>query len=290
MRAETSDIDEGNIAEAIVGRQLVALERSKPAHIATAGPALLEVTNLRPKGKVGPVSLKVAAGEVLGIAGLLGSGRSKLIHAIFGADPLATGDVRVEGKLVARSPIDSVKAGMALVPEDRMRQGLVPGFELWRNITLPALGGVSWMNVLPVNEREIERAEEAIRKLNIKAHSPEVLVTELSGGNAQKVTIGKWLFSDAKIFLLDEPTAGIDVGAKADILRLARELASRGKSVVVVSSEFEELLTVCDRILIMRDGLCIAERLADETTEHELVLLAGGQSAAETTAQTAGVE
>jgi ribose transport system ATP-binding protein len=146
------------------------------------------------------------------------------------------------------------------------------------------------MNVLPVNEREIERAEEAIRKLNIKAHSPEVLVTELSGGNAQKVTIGKWLFSDAKIFLLDEPTAGIDVGAKADILRLARELASRGKSVVVVSSEFEELLTVCDRILVMRDGLCIAERLADETTEHELVLLAGGQSAAETTAQTAGVE
>ena len=138
-----------------------------------------------------------------------------------------------------------------MVPEDRMAQGLVPDFEIWRNTTLPALGGVSVLNSLPVAERERERGWEAIRLLSIKASSPDILVRDLSGGNAQKVTIAKWLFSDVKLFLLDEPTAGIDIGAKTDILRLIRQLASRGKSVIVVSSEFEELLAVSDRILVM---------------------------------------
>ena len=132
----------------------------------------------------------------------------------------------------------------------------------------------------PSRERERERGWEAIRMLSIKASSPDILVTELSGGNAQKVTIAKWLFSDVKLFLLDEPTAGIDIGAKTDILRLVRQLASEGKSVIIVSSEFEELLAVTDRILVMRDGQCVAERDVHETSEHELLLLAGGQSAA----------
>jgi ribose transport system ATP-binding protein len=116
--------------------------------------------------------------------------------------------------------------------------------------------------------------------LGIKASSPDILVKELSGGNAQKVTIAKWLFSDVKLFLLDEPTAGIDIGAKTDILRLVRKLASEGKSIIIVSSEFEELLAVCDRILVMRDGQPVAERRVHDTSEHELLLLAGGQSAA----------
>ena len=115
--------------------------------------------------------------------------------------------------------------------------------------------------------------------LSIKASSPEILVKELSGGNAQKVTIAKWLFSDVKLFLFDEPTAGIDIGAKTEILRLVRELAAKGKSVIVVSSEFEELLAVSDRIVVLRDGRCVAERRVHETTEHELLLLAGGQGA-----------
>ena len=166
-----------------------------------------------------------------------------------------------------------------MVPEDRMAQGLVPDFEIWRNTTLPALSGVSVLNALPVAERERERGWEAIRLLSIKASSPDILVNELSGGNAQKVTIAKWLFSDVKLFLLDEPTAGIDIGAKTDILRLVRQLASEGKSVIIVSSEFEELLAVADRIIVMRDGQCVAERDAHETSEHELLLLAGGQGA-----------
>jgi ribose transport system ATP-binding protein len=136
----------------------------------------------------------------------------------------------------------------------------------------------------------LERARgwSAIRMLAIKANSPEILVTDLSGGNAQKVTISRWFFSETKLFLLDEPTAGIDIGAKADILRLVRQLADNGKSVVIVSSELEELLAVSDRILVMRDGKCIAERSADATSEHELLLLAGGHGAAEP--QTTGAD
>jgi ribose transport system ATP-binding protein len=147
------------------------------------------------------------------------------------------------------------------------------------------LDGVSWRRWLPRRQKERARGAEAIRRLQIKANSPDVLVTELSGGNAQKVTIAKWLFSDVKVFLLDEPTAGIDIGAKTDILLLVRELAAAGKAVIIVSSEFEEILAVSQRVLVMRDGRCIAERVANETSEHELVLLAGGQSASSCSAK-----
>jgi ribose transport system ATP-binding protein len=277
--AKTCDLDESRIAEAIVGRQIVALERATPRPVDAAAPVLLELKNLASPHKLEPVSLSLKAGEVVGVAGLLGSGRSELLHAIFGADPDATGEVLLEGRALAQSTAAAVKAGLALVPEDRMAQGLVPGFEIWRNTTLPALDGVSRGRWLPDRTQEQQRGAEAIRRLSIKANSPDILVTELSGGNAQKVTIAKWLFSDVKVFLLDEPTAGIDIGAKTDILLLVRELAAAGKAVIVVSSEFEEILAVASRILVMRDGRCIAERLGHETSEHELVLLAGGTSA-----------
>ncbi len=166
------------------------------------------------------------------------------------------------------------------MPEDRNRQGLVPDFEIWRNITLPALDGVTTMGTVLANAKERERGWAAIRMLSIKATSPDILVTDLSGGNAQKVTIAKWFFSGVKLFLLDEPTAGIDIGAKGDILRLVRKLADEGKSVIIVSSEFEELMAVSDRILVMRDGRCVADVSAAETNEHALLLLAGGQGEA----------
>ncbi len=280
LRAETATLDENRLAEAIVGKQIIELERRAPAHGAGGAdnrPLRLELRNLASAGRLKQLSLRVAAGEVIGVAGLLGSGRSELIHAIFGADGLATGTVLLDGKPVGRGTAAAVDAGIGLVPEDRMGQGLVPEFEIWRNLTLPALRGVSALNMLPVPQRERERGEEAIRLLSIKASSADILVRELSGGNAQKVTIAKWMFSDVKLFLLDEPTAGIDIGAKTDILRLIRKLASEGKTVIIVSSEFEELMAVADRILVMRDGECVAERGVSETSEHELLLLAGGQ-------------
>jgi ribose transport system ATP-binding protein len=287
MRANTNELDESRIAEAIAGRQIVALERATLPPARDNAPVLLELRDLASPGKLAPLSLTLAAGEVLGIAGLLGSGRSELLHAIFGADDDATGEVMIEGRTVRRSTTAAVRAGVALVPEDRMKQGLVPIFEIWRNTTLPALDGVSWRRWLPVRDRERVRAADAIRRLQIKAQSPDELVTELSGGNAQKVTIAKWLFSDVKVFLLDEPTAGIDIGAKTDILLLVRELAAAGKAVVIVSSEFEELLAVSQRIVVMRDGRCVAQRPAADTSEHELILLAGGQGASPASAQAA---
>jgi ribose transport system ATP-binding protein len=282
MHAKTCDLDESKIAEAIVGKQIVSLERDtsrRRSHpLVSDAPAPLVLRNLASPGRLHPVSLTLARGEVLGIAGLLGSGRSELLHAIFGADPKATGQVVRNGLELRRGVGNAVKAGMGLVPEDRMRQGLVGEFEIWRNTTLPALQAVSAFNVFPIPERERERGLQAIRKLSIKASSADILVSELSGGNAQKVTIAKWLFSDVEIFLLDEPTAGIDIGAKTEILLLIRQLADDGKSVIIVSSEFEELMAVCDRILVMRDGACVAERQARETSEHELLLLAGGKA------------
>jgi ribose transport system ATP-binding protein len=280
MRAQTCDLDEARIAEAIVGRQIVAMVRAEPKKIADDASTVLTVKGLSSPGKLSSISLNLRAGEVLGVAGLLGSGRTELLHAVFGADRNATGAIEVLGKPIRRSTVAAVNAGIALVPEDRMGEGLIPGFEIWRNTTLPALRGVSWRHCLPMRQWEMERAHVAIERLKIKARSPDVLVTELSGGNAQKVTIAKWLFGNVKVLLLDEPTAGIDIGAKTDILRLVRDLADAGMVVIVVSSEFEELLAVSDRILVMRDGKCVAERLSHETNEHELVLLAGGQGEA----------
>jgi ribose transport system ATP-binding protein len=280
MRAETRNLDEAKIATAIVGRELAEMEHSR-AHRSLAAleamPVLLEVRDLSSPGKIAPMSLNIRAGEVVGIAGLLGSGRSELLHCIFGADREAKGEVFLDGKKLNRNTRSAVRAGMGLVPEDRNRQGLIPAFEIWRNTTLPALEGISFARLIPNVAREKERGAEAIRRLSIKAQSPESLVTELSGGNAQKVTIAKWLFSDVRVFLLDEPTAGIDIGAKTDILILTRKIASEGNAVIFVSSEFEELMAVSDRILVMRDGKCVAEKAVENTSEHELVLLSGGK-------------
>jgi ribose transport system ATP-binding protein len=284
MRAKTNEVDEGKIAEAIVGKQIAALEkasaeRSARSVASSRGVPRLELKNLQSPGKLAPTSLRLAPGEVVGVAGLLGSGRSELLHAIFGADPQATGDVLLDGVAIGRSTGAAVRAGIGLVPEERMGQGLIPEFEIWRNTTLPALGGVSMANAVPVASRERARGWDAIRKLGIKASSPDILVTELSGGNAQKVVIAKWLFNGVRLFLMDEPTHGIDIGAKADILLLIRQLAEQGQSVIFVSSDFEELLAVSDRILVMRDGKIVAERQTHETSEHELLLMSGGKSA-----------
>ncbi|MBD9638830.1 sugar ABC transporter ATP-binding protein [Ensifer sp. ENS07] len=284
MRSETSELNEAKIAEAIVGKEIKAMERAtfdrgSERYLAKPHETLLKIRKVELPGRLKPIDLDIKAGEVIGVAGLLGSGRSELLHCIFGAEANRKGEVQLEGKPLSKSTSAAVKAGIALVPEDRFAQGLVPDFEIWRNATLPALNKVSFFDFLLDRKREVHVGEESIRRLAIKAHSPHVAVNTLSGGNAQKVTISKWLFSDVKVFLLDEPTAGIDIGAKTDILMLVRRLADAGKAIIIVSSEFEELLAVSDRILVLRDGQLIAEVPASETCEHDLVLLAGGRSA-----------
>ena len=279
MSAQTRDIDEYTIANAIVGKAVTTLEHLRSDRIPTSATTRLCVHNLASEGKLRPTAFVVRKGEVIGIAGLLGSGRSELLHAIFGADASATGEVELDGERLPRSTVGAVRAGVALVPEDRKSQGIIPDFEIWRNVTLPHIANTArggWLT-----QRFVERVwgEQAIAKLNIKASSPDILVTELSGGNAQKVIVARWLFGDVRLLLLDEPAAGIDVGAKADILTLTRQLAASGVAVVIVSSEFEELLAVADRILVMRDGAIVAERAAADTSEAELILLASSARA-----------
>jgi ribose transport system ATP-binding protein len=278
----TAELTKDRLISAIVGRPLLRTEQSghePSAANVQAGPPLLEVKGLTSPGRVSGVSFTVAAGEVVGLAGLLGSGRSEILHAVYGSDAAARGTVRVGGNPVRRGPARAVRAGLALVPEDRAKQGLIPGWEVWRNITLAALPEDSWRGMFPRQAAELRRTQSAIESLSIKPPTPMTMVDQLSGGNAQKTVFGKWLHGGVKVLLLDEPTAGIDVGAKRDIQVLIRQLTKHGSAVVVVDSEFNELLAIADRVLVVRQGRVIAERDARRTSEMELVALASGLSA-----------
>lgn len=272
LHAPTAELDAHKIAAAIAGRAVTALERSPEPR--TLGGPVLEMRDLASPGKLAPTSFVLHAGEILGIAGMLGSGRSELLHAIFGADPEASGTVLLDGRPVGRWPDEAVAAGIALVPEDRAKQGYVPGLTLAENIALPRASGL-----LLDGERDRADADAAIARLAIKAPGADALPTELSGGNAQKVVIAKWLVPGTRVLLLDEPTAGIDIGARTDILRLVRESADAGLPVILVSSEFEELLAVCDRILVLRDGRVVGEADPAASDEADLILMTGGGKA-----------
>ncbi|TDE16018.1 sugar ABC transporter ATP-binding protein [Jiangella asiatica] len=273
--APTASLDEAALVDAMVGRRLHEIEEHRADPLPSGAPVLLEARDLASPGRLAGVDLTVRAGEIVGVAGMLGSGRSELLEALFGADPRCSGTVAVRGEPVRNRVRSRVRAGIALVPEDRARQGLVPAWEIWRNVSLPGLGALSRRGV-PDHAAELDRAERAIADLGIRTPSAETPVGALSGGNAQKVVFGKWLFGDGDVFLLDEPTVGVDVGAKADILQLVRGFAAAGKAVVIVSSGFEELLAVAHRIVVMRAGRVVAERLTGETDEPELLALASG--------------
>jgi ribose transport system ATP-binding protein len=277
LDAPTSDTDQESLVTAVVGERLARLEDSAPAQSHAWDEILLRVDAIESKAAFGPVSFEVRAGEVVGLAGLLGSGRSELLQAVFGADRRARGTVTVAGsKPLRNSPPARVRAGLALVPEDRNRQGLLAEWEIWRNESLPYLARTSYAGVVPRERVERVAAESTVHDLGIITGSVDTLVGELSGGNAQKVVFGKWLYGPAKVLLLDEPTAGVDVGAKADILRLIRRQAEAGRGVLIVSSEFEELRSVCDRILVLRRGQIVAELVSADTDLHEITAYASG--------------
>jgi ribose transport system ATP-binding protein len=272
----TAGLTEERLVEAMVGRRLASLESQRARETRERAPVLLEVARLASPGRIADVSFTVHEGEVVGLAGLLGSGRSEILHAIFGSDRTAAGRVLLRGRELPRSTRAAVRAGIALVPEERMRQGLVADWEIWRNTSLPDLPRLCAGGAVPSRTREVARAEQAVRDLGIVTLSVDAPVSALSGGNAQKVVFAKWLYGDASLFLLDEPTVGVDVGTKAEILELVRGFARAGKGIVVVSSEFEELLAVSHRVLVVSRGRIVAERRADETTEEELLALASG--------------
>ncbi len=273
----TDETDTETLVTAVVGERLAKIEDSAPAPDRHLGDVLLDVRELESPAGFGPVSLQVRAGEVVGIAGLLGSGRSELLQAIFGADPRSRGAVSVAGsRELGNTPRKRIRAGLALVPEDRNRQGLLPEWEIWRNESLPYLGAVSWRGLVPRAGAERRTAERSVRDLAIKTGSIDTQVNQLSGGNAQKVVFGKWLYGSARVLLLDEPTAGVDVGAKADILQLVRQQAADGRGVLLVTSELEELRSVCDRVLVLRRGQLVADLVSAETDLHQITAHASG--------------
>ena len=237
----------------IVGKRSRGLSDVARAPVAL-GETLLELRAVTGEFKPNDVTLTLRRGEVLGLAGLLGSGRSSLARVIAGMEPLISGEILVDGGPVSISkPGDAIAAGIALVPEARATQGVIAAHSVASNICLSVLDQVSVKGVVR-NASVKQTADRQIEDLSIKTASRDHAVSTLSGGNQQKVVIGKWLAADPDILILDEPTAGIDIGSKSEIIALVRQLAQAGKAVLMISSELTELLVACDRIAVMSDG------------------------------------
>lgn len=247
------------VIEHIVGRKMEQAFQWKERTVDRSGQPLLEIVDLQAGNRVRGVNLQVYAGEILGIAGLMGSGRTELARTVFGVDAADAGEVRIRGRRIrVRRPEDSIAAGIALIPEDRRAQGLVLGHSIRENVLLPLLQRIRRHGF--VDDRAGDQiAASYVTKLNIRASSVRAAVRLLSGGNQQKVVVGKWLAMDPDVLILDEPTAGVDIGAKTEIVEIIRQLADAGKAVIVISSELPELLAVSDRIVVLRDGQVVRE-------------------------------
>jgi ABC-type sugar transport system ATPase subunit len=276
--APTASFDRAALIEHITGAAggATALERRVVRGVGAPpeGEELLRVEGLTRPGVVEDVSFSVRAGELLGIAGLVGSGRTELVRAVAGADRATAGRVLVGGQQVdVRSTRRALRGGIVLVPEDRRSQGLVLDFGVRQNATLATLPRHRLAPPLPVPSARREReSTQALRsRLAIAMRGPEQPVRDLSGGNQQKVVLAKWLLRGGEVFLFDEPTHGVDVEAKEELYDLLEELAAEGKAVVFVSSEFSELVGVCHRVLVLSDGRLVGELVGDEITESAIL-------------------
>jgi ribose transport system ATP-binding protein len=265
----------------MVGRDLAAHDPKKPVD---SGDEVLRVEGLSQEGVFEDITFSARAGEIVGLAGLVGAGRTEVVRAIFGADPHDRGRVLVNGEEVKiRSPRDAIDHGIALLTEDRKSQGLVLLFDVRENITLPVLARLTRTQFTDMAlEREI--AAGFIDRLAIKASSQQQQTMNLSGGTQQKVVLSKWLAAEARVIIFDEPTRGIDVGAKAEIYEIMNELVAQGDTIVMVSSELPEILAMSDRILVMQGGRIRGELSRAEATQEAIMHLAtasnGGEEAA----------
>ncbi len=252
----------------MAGRELK--EIFPPRHAQIKGVAL-RVQSLTRLPKFENVSFEARAGEVLGIAGLAGAGRTELVEAIFGAHPATSGTIELRGEAITHTqPNGSIKRGLSLLTEDRKRTGLCLNLPLTTNITLANVRALVAGGRVQ-RRRELAAANQYIQKLSIRPPSPNKIVGRMSGGNQQKSLLARWLFADSQVFLLDEPTRGVDVAARSEIYREINELAEGGASIVMVSSDLPELLGMADRILVMRRGRLVAELNAKQTTQEEIL-------------------
>ncbi len=259
----------------MLGKELGEVRRSQTGFDASQHHAeqtvLVEARDLHQGRKLQGASVDVHAGEIVGLAGLLGSGRSEVARSIFGADPIESGEVRVEGKLVHfHSPADAIRAGIGFCSEDRKAEGIIPYLSVRENLTLAALPALS-RNGIVSREKQQQVVDQFIQRLGIKTAGPDQKIRELSGGNQQKVLLARWLCLNPKLLLLDEPTRGIDVGAKAEIQSLINELAERGLGVLMISSELEELTEGSDRVVVLRDGQTVATLDHDQISQNSIM-------------------
>jgi ABC-type sugar transport system ATPase subunit len=287
-----AEIDEGELVEQMIGRRISGPQRRSAngssavtaaireiagddaRHVRSDAPSLLDVRSLSSPGKIRDVSLTVGAGEVVGIGGLVGAGRSEVLDAIFGLDKRATGTVLVDGRAMPLGhPRQMIRAGVGYVPEDRKLQGLFFDLGVDENIVVPAMPDLARG---PLRDLGAERrlVDERVESFQIKTASTRDRPDSLSGGNQQKLLIARWMGHDARVLLLDEPTRGIDVGTKAEVYKLIRAAADRGCAVLFISSEMPELLALSDRILVLAEGELGGELTGDEMTQRNILTLA----------------
>lgn len=265
---EGSDINADELIRRMVGRSLSDLYVHD---VVAPGDVMLEVRNLADGHGIGPANLALRSGEIVGLAGLIGAGRTELARLLFGADRAQSGEVLVNGKAVRiKRPLDAIQAGIGLVPESRKEQGLFLQMAVQENIAMNAMPSLAIAGL--INMRRLRRtAQKQVDDLSIRLASLDQWVTNLSGGNQQKVVLARWLTLHPKVLLLDEPTRGVDVGAKAEIYRIMSRLAQAGVAILMISSELPEILGMSDRILVMREGQIVAELPGRSTTQEEIM-------------------
>ncbi len=266
----------GSISREDIVRQMVGrdLDETFPKVVVPPGRPVLEVRHLSRRNALHDISFTVHAGEVVALAGLVGAGRTEIARCIFGADAWSAGEMSMDGKaFVPRAPGDAIKAGIGFVTEDRKDQGVILTRPLRENVSLASLGQVSRGGFIG-RGAEVRNAEASVKRLRVRTPSVEQRVGNLSGGNQQKVVIAKWLQTPLKLLILDEPTRGIDVGAKREIYQIMNELAAQGVAILMISSELPEVLGMADRILVIRDGRIAGELSRAEATQEKVGRLA----------------
>jgi len=266
-----SDVTSQQLINMMVGRVLHQLFPKEKVEI---GPPLLRVRGLSKEGRFRDISFELHRGEILGFAGLIGAGRTEIALALFGIDPADEGEIEIEGqRVVIKNPWDALSLGLAYLPEDRQHQGIVSPMLVRENISLAVLESLCHFGFISFRtERQL--AEEYVDKLAIRTPSVEQIVANLSGGNQQKVVVARWLCRQPRILIMDEPTRGIDVGAKAEIHRLMSDLAKQGIGIIMISSELPEILGMSDRILVMQEGRITGELSREEASQERIMSLA----------------
>ncbi|CZQ95119.1 sugar ABC transporter ATP-binding protein [Trichococcus collinsii] len=269
----TADTSNDEVVRKMVGRDLADYYPAKTSKI---GPIVFEAKKLSSERKFQDVSFQIKAGEIVGFSGLMGAGRTEIMRSIFGIDPLDSGDIYLEDKKITISnPNDAIRQGIGFLTENRKEEGLILDYSISENISLPSIDGFR-KNGLIDTQAEKDFVELLMERLQVKAEGSDDIVSGLSGGNQQKVVLAKWIGIGSKVLILDEPTRGVDVGAKREIYQLMNELADRGVAIVMVSSDLPEVLGVSDRIVVVHEGKISGELQRGEATEEKIMKLATG--------------